>query len=43
VTFLLVAAAIAGFVAWYKVNQDYLGEYFSSFRDFYRYVSFHLK
>ena len=40
---LLVAAAIVGFVAWYKVNQDYLGEYFSSFRDIYRYVSFHLK
>jgi hypothetical protein len=38
---LAAAAAAAGFLAWITINNGYLDEYFASFRDMFRYVSFH--
>ena len=38
---LAVAAAVAGLIAWVKINNDYLDEFFGSFRDMFRYISFH--
>jgi hypothetical protein len=43
VTFLVVAGAIIGFVAWYMINKDSLGESFGAFRELFRYVSFHAR
>ncbi len=36
-----VIVAAAGFIAWIKINNDYLDEFFVSFRDMFRYVSSH--
>ena len=41
--FVVVAAAAAGFIAWFKINNDFLDEYFGSFRDMFRYISFHAR
>jgi hypothetical protein len=43
VTLLVVAAAIVGFVAWYKIDKSSLEESFGTFRELFRYVSFHAK
>jgi hypothetical protein len=41
-TFLAIAATAAGFIAWLKIT-DYLDEFFGSFREILRYVSFHAR
>ena len=41
--FLAIAAAAAGFIAWLKINNDYLDEFFGSVREMLRYVSFHAR
>jgi hypothetical protein len=38
-----VMVAAAGFIAWLKINNDYLDEFFGSFREMLRYVSFHAR
>ena len=43
VTLLVAAAAVAGFVAWYKIDKDSLEESFGTFRELFRYVSFHAR
>jgi len=37
-----VMVAAAGFIAWLKINND-LDEFFGSFREMLRYVSFHAR
>jgi hypothetical protein len=43
VTVLVVASAVAGFLAWFKINQGDLGDSFSAFRELFRYISFHAR
>jgi hypothetical protein len=40
---LVAATAVAGFVAWYKIDKDSLEESFGTFRELFRYVSFHAR
>jgi hypothetical protein len=43
VTVLVAATAVAGFAAWYKIDKDSLEESFGTFRELFRYVSFHAR
>jgi hypothetical protein len=43
VTLLVAATAAGGFVAWYKIDKDSLVDSFGTFRELFRYISFHAR
>jgi hypothetical protein len=43
VTVLVAGSAVVGLLAWFKINEGYLGESFGAFRELFRYISFHAR